>query len=134
MAYLLDTNVCVRCLRGGDQGRVIEHLAAVGQEAVVLCSVVRAELMFGALRSERVAENLALVEEFMVQFPSLVFDDLAARQHARLRAALSRAGQGIGPNDSMIAAIAMAHDAVLVTHNTGEFARVSGLRLEDWEA
>jgi tRNA(fMet)-specific endonuclease VapC len=63
----------------------------------------------------------------------LPFDDAAAEAYGRLRAELARRGTPIGPNDLMIAAIALAHDLTLVTHNTAEFSRVSGLRLEDWE-
>ena len=61
------------------------------------------------------------------------FDDRAADHDALLRATLERAGTPIGPNDLLIAAIAVANDLTLVTHNTGEFSRVPGLRLEDWQ-
>jgi tRNA(fMet)-specific endonuclease VapC len=39
----------------------------------------------------------------------------------------------IGGNDMMIAATALAHGLTLVTHNTGEFGRIAGLQLEDWQ-
>jgi tRNA(fMet)-specific endonuclease VapC len=50
-----------------------------------------------------------------------------------IRAQLALAGTPIGPNDLLIAAIALANGSTLVTHNTGEFGRVNGLRIEDWE-
>ena len=68
-----------------------------------------------------------------MQFDSLPFDDAAAEAYGRLRAELARRGMPIGPNDLMIAAIALAYGFTLVTHNTSEFSRVPGLRLEDWE-
>lgn len=63
----------------------------------------------------------------------LPFDDRCAEEAAQIRANLAAQGKPIGPHDILIAATARAHDAVLVTHNIGEFARVTGLRLEDWE-
>jgi tRNA(fMet)-specific endonuclease VapC len=64
---------------------------------------------------------------------TLPFDDRCAEEAAQIRADLAAQGKPIGPHDILIAATARAHDAVLVTHNTSEFARVTGLRLEDWE-
>ena len=61
------------------------------------------------------------------------FDRDAARIYGSLRADLERAGTMIGPNDLMIASIALAHGLTLVTHNAAEFARVPGLKVEDWE-
>ena len=62
------------------------------------------------------------------------FDDVAARSYGIIRAALETAGQSIGPNDTLIAAIALANGLTIVTHNTSEFRRVQGLLVEDWEA
>jgi tRNA(fMet)-specific endonuclease VapC len=64
---------------------------------------------------------------------SLAFEDVAAEKYAYIRADLARRGQLIGPNDLMIAAICIANDVTLVTHNTAEFGRIDGLKLEDWE-
>ena len=60
-------------------------------------------------------------------------DDAAAEVYARIRADMLTAGNPIGPNDMLIAAIAIANGLTLVTHNTNEFQRVSGLAIEDWE-
>ncbi|KYG01863.1 hypothetical protein BE21_55765 [Sorangium cellulosum] len=70
----------------------------------------------------------------MLATASLSFDDVAAERYAVIRAELEGRGQSIGANDLLIAAIALAHDLTLVTHNISEFSRVTGLRLEDWEA
>jgi tRNA(fMet)-specific endonuclease VapC len=65
--------------------------------------------------------------------PRLPFDDLCAEHYGSIRTDLRRSGGAIGPNDLLIAATARAHDLTLVTHNTGEFSRVVGLRSEDWQ-
>lgn len=70
---------------------------------------------------------------FFEPLQSLLFDDICADHYAKIRADLQAQGKLIGGNDMLIAAIARAHNATLVTHNTGEFSRVMGLRLEDWE-
>ena len=64
---------------------------------------------------------------------SYPFDDKAAKICAKIRADLYKVGKPIGSNDLLIASIGLANDLTLVTHNTDEFSRVVGLRLEDWE-
>jgi tRNA(fMet)-specific endonuclease VapC len=99
-----------------------------------VCSVVRMELMFGALRSQRCEENCQHVARFLSVLPSLPIDDRVADRAAETHARLTAAGAKIGPNDLMIAAVALAHGLTLVTHNLSEFGRVSGLSVADWEA
>jgi tRNA(fMet)-specific endonuclease VapC len=108
-------------------------MAATDPADIVVCDIVKAELYFGAERSQRRQANLKLYEEFFAQFRSLPFDTAAAREYGRIRAALEVAGTPVGPVDMLIAAIAIANDVVLVTHNTREFSRVPGLQLDDWE-
>lgn len=130
--YLLDTNVCIRLLNEAHPS-VQQHFRSLAPADIALCSVVKAELLFGARRSARVEENLQRLKRFFAPLNSLPFDDLCAEHYALIRADLLSQGKPIGPNDLLIAAIARAYDAVLVTHNTGEFGRVIGLRMEDWE-
>jgi tRNA(fMet)-specific endonuclease VapC len=133
MKYLLDTNTCVRYLNGRSPA-VFQRLDSIVETDVCLCSVVKLELQYGALRSDAVEKNLAQQDEFVNRFVSLPFDDKAHVHAARIRADLARAGTPIGPYDLLIAAIALANDLVLVTHNIREFSRVEGLKIEDWEA
>ncbi len=130
--YLLDTNACIRILNGTSPP-LIEQLRAVPRSLVRLSSVVKAELLYGARKSTRMAENLRLLERFFDTIASLPFDDRCAEEYGLLRDELDRAGTPIGPNDLLIAATARAHRAVLVTHNVREFSRVAELRIEDWE-
>ncbi len=129
--YLLDTNVCIGFLKANEV--IVSKMAQVAPTDLNLCSVVKAELYYGARGSQQIANNLAVLERFFEPYTSLVFDDRSAQLYGQVRADLRRTGQLIGPNDTMIAAIALAHNLTVVTHNIGEFARVPGLRLEDWE-
>ncbi len=133
MPYLLDTNTCIQHLRGRNAA-ITRKLSTMQAMEIQLCSVVRAELIYGALRSANPAHNRALVEHFCGRFVSLPFDDRAADTYATIRAVLTATGQLIGPNDLVIAAIALANNTVLVTHNAREFSRVEGLMIEDWES
>ena len=132
MPFLLDTNICIGILTGRSP-KAIEKLHQLAPTEVRICSAVRAELQFGARNSSRVEANLSLLETFLSPFTSVAFDDGAANYYGRIRADLHRAGKLIGPNDLLIAAMALANDLVLVTHNVKEFGRVPGLRWEDWE-
>lgn len=133
MTHLLDTNCCVDHLRRGTSSNITGKLAAAVPGSVVLCSVVIAELLYGAHRSARLAHTLNEVHTFCAPFVSLPFDDRAAAEYGQIRAHLAALGTPIGPNDLMIAAIALANGLTLVTHNTAEFSRVPGLSLEDWQ-
>jgi len=85
------------------------------------------------MKSNRPKKTLAKQQKFLSQFVSLPFDDRAAKVYGEIRAQLAAKGTPIGPNDLMIAAIAVANNVILVTHNTREFSRVDRLRIEDWE-
>ena len=130
--YLLDTNVCIGYLNGRSR-RILERLLTKTPEQVVVCSVVKAELHYGAERSRNPHDAFARLAEFLAPYRSLPFNDECASVYGRIRARLVRAGLPIGPNDLLIAATAVAFGAVLVTHNTREFSRVDGLICEDWE-
>jgi len=133
MRYLLDTNVCIRYLNGQSE-TIRQQLSMKTPEEIVLCSVVKAELIYGARKSRNPSKNLQRLHLFTGPFISLPFDDKAAEAYGRIRSELEQAGTPIGPNDLLIAAIAVANDIILVTHNTGEFGKIGALHIEDWES
>lgn len=128
---LLDTDICIHLLNAREPD-LIERFRSHRPADLALCSIVMAELFWGARNSRQVEGNLARVKEFARPMQSLPFDDTCAEHYGIIRADLSAQGRPIGPNDTLIAAIARAHDAVLVTRNEREFSRVPGLRLESW--
>lgn len=129
--YLLDTNICIALVHRPEPA-LKEKLAQKRPQDLVLCSVVKAELLYGARNSRRVAENLSELEAFFAPFDSMPFDDKAAEFYGSNRALLARGGTPIGVNDLFIASIALAHDLTVVTRNMKEFVRVPGLRVEVW--
>jgi tRNA(fMet)-specific endonuclease VapC len=130
--YLLDANACIRYLNGKAPG-LRSKLQAVHPDQIRICSIVKAEMLVGALRSTDLARTTDRQRAFFRQFVSVPFDDVAAEAYGRLRADLIAAGGQIGPHDMLIAATAIANGLVLVTHNTREFSRAPGLVVEDWE-
>ena len=130
--YLLDTNACIQFLNGTSEA-LRSHFQQHPPSDIALCSIVKAELLFGARHSQRIETNLLRIKQFSAPLTSLVFDDRCAEEYAQIRADLSRQGKIIGSNDMLIASIARVHDAVLVTNNTGEFSRIANLRIEDWQ-
>lgn len=133
MTWLLDTNVCIRYLNGRSP-ELRAKFDSIDPAEIHICSVVKAELYFGAALSKEPIKTLANQRLFLSRFTSLPFEDSAAEIYGEIRADLHQRGLIIGPNDLMIAAICRAHNVILVTHNTSEFGRVPGLLAEDWEA
>jgi tRNA(fMet)-specific endonuclease VapC len=134
MKYLLDSNAWIAHLRQKST-TVTTRLRQENSADILLCAIVIAELHYGALRSPPTHRqaNLALVTKVRQTYHSLPFDDASAEQCAEIRAHLASLGQPIGPNDQMIAAIALVNGLTVVTHNTTEFSRVPGLMIEDWQ-
>ncbi|MGK7873609.1 MAG: type II toxin-antitoxin system VapC family toxin [Xenococcaceae cyanobacterium] len=132
MIYLLDTNSCIVYLNGRNlnlKHRLESHL----DSEIAVCSVVKSELFYGSRKSKNTAQNLAKQKAFFCRFISLPFDDAAADIYGIIRANLETIGMPIGSYDLQIADIALANDLILVTHNTREFGRIDGLKIEDWE-
>ena len=134
MAWLLDTNAWIGFLKPAQpNGRAIaERLAALQENDILLCSIVKAELWHGAEKFGNREARLAKLAEIFARYASLPFEDAAARCYATIRHDLETRGQIIGPNDLNIAAICQTYGLTLVSSNTHEFGRVTGLAVEDW--
>lgn len=128
--HLLDTNIVSDLVRH-PQGAAAACLAKVEPARVCTSLIVVSELRYGVEKkgSERLARQL---EQVLAGLDILPYTTPADFHYGRIRAALQRIGQPIGYNDLLIAAHAMALDAVLVTDNMREFERVPGLRVENW--
>ena len=131
MTHMLDTNVCVDVIRTRSRA-LIDRLESHTVDSIAISSITLAELHHGAAKSRDPEANRVALLEFLVPFSLLAFDDSAAREYGRIRAALERQGTPIGPMDMLIAAHALAGDLVLVTNKEREFERVPGLSVENW--
>lgn len=131
MRYLLDSNILIFVIK--EPGcRASRRLKATDVGDISICSVVESELYHGATKYGDPAKRRTILDELLAPYFSHPFDSACVPQYARIRNHLERQGQIIGGNDLLIAAIALTHDLTLVTNNSREFARVPGLRVEDW--
>ena len=128
--YLLDTNILIYTVK--NRPRQVRERFEQNEGSMALSTVSLGELVFGAERSEKPQENLRVIETLVARLELLPFDASAAFHFGQIRAELFNKGQPIGPFDTMIAAHARSCGLVLVSNNTKEFERVSGLRLENW--
>ena len=128
--FTLDTNTLIYFFKG--VGRVGERLLSMAPADVSVPAVVLYELEVGIAKSSSPEARRVQLSRLLGAIQILPFDQAAARRAATVRARLERAGTPIGPYDTLIAGTAMAHNRVLVTHNTAEFGRIDGLQLEDW--
>ena len=128
--WTLDTNMCSYILRR-HSSQVIAHFERLEASDLFLSALVAAELRYGAakLGSSKFAGYL---EDWLRLFDLRPWPVTASQHYARLRCDLERQGTPIGGTDLLIAAHALAENAVLVTNNLREFQRVPGLRLENW--
>jgi len=130
MRFLLDSNVVIGLLNVSIP-KLTRRARREKPSDIVVSSIVMHELFYGAFKSQRVTQNVALIDD--LSFPVVEFDTEDARRAGEVRALLVSLGLPIGPYDLLIAGQAISRDLTLVTHNTGEFARIPGLRIEDWQ-
>jgi tRNA(fMet)-specific endonuclease VapC len=129
MSFLLDTNICSAHIRrpGGLAHRFIQHNGRLWMPFIVL-----AELYAGAYMVDNATPILTGITELRKDVGLLDFEEACAEEFGRLRGWLKRHAGPKNPVDLMIAAVALANDLTLVTHNTRHFQGIPNLRLEDW--
>ncbi len=128
--HMLDTDISIYVINR----RPVDLLHRFNAHAESLCiSVISlAELLHGAIKSKNPAQASKRVLDFVSRLHVLDYGEKAADHYADIKSSLERRGTIIGPNDLHIAGHARSESLVLVTNNTDEFARVEGLRLENW--
>lgn len=130
LKYLLDTNIVIYVIKR----RPVEVLGLFNENAgrMAISAITLAELIHGAEKSTRVAQNLAVVDDFASRLEVLPYTSRASQHYGAIRAILERAGRPIGVNDLHIAAHARSEGLTLVTNDLAEFERVPGLLTENW--
>jgi len=129
--YLLDTNVCIH-LRQGRSERLADRFRRMERGEGAISVITFGELAFGAENSAKREPALAQLVELTQFLPVLPLREDAGLAYGAVRAALTRKGSIIGPNELWIAAHALAASLILVTGNEREFRRVAGLSVENW--
>lgn len=129
--YMLDTNILIDFLRG-TSNFIYGKLRESDARLFSVSSIVKAELLVGAEKSQDPDQERLRVEMLLLPFELVPFDAACAQHYGCIRAQLEQAGKTIGANDYLIAATALARGAVLVTNNAREFQRVPGLAVEEW--
>jgi tRNA(fMet)-specific endonuclease VapC len=134
--YLLDTNACIALINGTETNVRRRFKRAVARESVILLSsIVAFELWYGVAKSQRKDSNTQRLETFLGgPLEWALFDEDDARAAGTVRAELETVGRPVGAYDVLLAGQARRRGATLVTSNTKEFARVQGLKWEDWAA
>ncbi len=129
---MLDTNIVSDLIRN-PQGKASKRIAEVGEDKICTSIVVAAELRYGCAKSGS-KRLLSAVEGLLAEIDVLPFDTPADTEYGEIRAGLEAVGRSIGGNDLLIAAHALATEAIIVTANADEFKRVCGLKVENWLA
>ena len=132
LMYYLDSNVIIDATARKTANLLLPYFEKLEPSEICIPSIVLAELVFGARYSRDYEKNLKIVSEFIAPYRIVPFSEKEAVAYGKIREQLTKDGKLIGPNDMLIAATALANNAVLVTHNTDEFSRVAGLVIEDW--
>jgi len=130
MKYCLDTNTLIYFFKG--MGNVSNRLLATPPGEIAIPAVVLYELEVGIGKSTSPRKRINQLQEITALVDIISFGLAEARCAGSIRIKLERQGIPIGPYDILIAASALANYSTLVTHNTSEFERVSGLKIEDW--
>lgn len=131
MKYFLDANICIYFLKG-THPQLAHKLLSHSPDDIRIPSIVKAELLYGAFKSQKVKENFERVQQFLLPFKITPFGDAEAQRYATIRSTLEKSGNPIGPNDFIVAATTMENDGVLITNNEKEFKRVKSLKVENW--
>src|SRR5258708_24643251 len=131
MDYLLDTNICIYIAKR-QPSAMASRFEKLRPGDVGMSIVTYLELVYGAWKSARKQENVATVQELSRLIPVQPLDTAVADHYGRIRSQLERARSPVGAYDLLIAAHALSLDLTLVTNNLREFARIPGLRVENW--
>ncbi|HEY9842428.1 MAG TPA: type II toxin-antitoxin system VapC family toxin [Candidatus Obscuribacterales bacterium] len=128
---MLDTNICSYILKN-HPASVKAHFDRVGAQALILSTVVLAELYFGAARHPKGVRIRKEIDDFSSRLAVIPWDQTAADHYGMIRAELEKTGSPIGAMEMLIAAHARSLGAVLVSNNTRHFEKVAGLSIDNW--
>ena len=131
LRYLLDTNICIYIAKNRPDS-VLKRFRQLSVGEVAMSAITHGELCYGACKSRRREDAQKALRELGTMIPVLPISSQVGDRYGEIRSELEHAGRLIGNNDLWIAAHALALGVALVTNNSREFARVTGLVVENW--
>jgi tRNA(fMet)-specific endonuclease VapC len=133
MLYMLDTNVCIYLIKK----RPIQYFQRINtlsnDHTIAISSIVLSELQYGVENSEHRERNQKELNLLVGKLETIAYNESCALFYGQIKSSLKKSGKLIGGHDLLIASHALTMGAVLVTNNTSEFQRVSGLKIENWD-
>jgi tRNA(fMet)-specific endonuclease VapC len=130
MKYLLDSDTIIYYLNGDNN--IAARVANVPTNKLCTSTINQAELFYGAHNSKHVRGNIDLLKRFLTFFEIVAFEEESANAYGKIKSILNKRGELIADMDLCIAAVAMVNKMILVTNNSKHFARIEGLKLENW--
>ncbi len=131
MKFLLDTNICIYIMNNHPP-EVLQKFKRIGVGKVGLSSITVSKLHYGACKSNHVKKNIKRLDEFLIPFEILPYNESAARYYGKIRVQFEKQGSSIGQLDMLIAAHALSENLILITNNVKEFIRIKSLQIENW--
>lgn len=128
---MLDTNICIYIIKHKPES-VFRYLQKHDPSEICISSITYAELIYGVEKSKFVERNRVALTIMLANIDIIDFDSKAAESYGKIRSELEKKGNIIGQLDMMIAGHAKSLGYIVVTNNTKEFKRVSGIRIENW--
>ncbi|MFA5905579.1 MAG: type II toxin-antitoxin system VapC family toxin [Desulfobacula sp.] len=131
MKFLIDTNICIYIMNQRPP-ELIQRFKKTEVGQIGISTITVSELGYGVAKSKLQKQNAKRLEEFLIPFEILPYDENASKYYGEIRSQLESRGNIIGPLDLLIAAHALSKNLVLVTNNEKEFSRIESLKVENW--
>ena len=128
--YLMDTDILIYSLKGNET--VNQNLRRHIHDAIQISAVTLMELYYGAYKSQQVESNLAKVKKIESGLDVIAVDCESVEIFGLLKSKLEMSGRPLDDFDLILAATALSHNLILVTNNERHFARIDGLKIDNW--
>jgi tRNA(fMet)-specific endonuclease VapC len=129
---LLDTSFIIDLLRGGEKAVKKIKMLEAESTATNISSPSIFELFVGISLTKKPSSEKKRIMDVLESWGTLALDVVCAARGGGIHGQLIKDGELIDPEDSMIAAIALENNEILLTNNKKHFSRVPGLRTEEY--
>jgi tRNA(fMet)-specific endonuclease VapC len=129
--FIIDTDTCIYWLKGNEN--IENNIIRNGMENIFIAVITECELFYGAHKSAKKEENLAVIDDLKTKIKTIHTAGGVPSIYGKHKAELESKGQPLDDADLLIASIAVFNNATLVTNNVDHFKRISGLKIENWK-